>query len=154
MHDIGNSINRHDHALTGATLAFSILSSLGMEPAEVATIITAIGNHDEHASNAVSPLAAAIILADKSDVRHSRVCCQPTDISFDIHDRVNYAVVKSVLDVNKEDNLLSLRLTVDTAVCSVMDYFEIFLNRMLLCRDAAQFFKMRFALFINDTRML
>lgn len=154
MHDIGNAVNRADHALTGATLSFSILSSLDMPPEEVAAIVTAIGNHDERAANAVTPLSAALILADKSDVRRSRVRCKPTDINFDIHDRVNYAVVDSALTVNTHRKTLTLRLTIDTAICPVMDYFEIFLTRMLLCRDAAQFFELQFELIINDTRML
>ena len=154
MHDIGNAVNRADHALTGATLAFQILTSLGMPPVDVAAVVTAIGNHDERAANAVSPIAAALIIADKSDVRRSRVRCKPTDINFDIHDRVNYAVVDSALTVNKDQQTLTLRLTIDTEICPVMDYFEIFLTRMLLCRDAAQFFKLQFELIINDTRML
>ncbi len=154
MHDIGNAVNRADHALTGATLSFSILSSLNMPPEEVAAVVTAIGNHDEHAANAVTPLSAALILADKSDVRRSRVRCKPTDINFDIHDRVNYAVVDSSLTVNDDRTTITLRLTIDTEICPVMDYFEIFLTRMLLCRDAAQFFKLQFELIINDTRML
>ena len=154
MHDIGNAVNRSDHALTGGTLAFQILSSLGMDAKEIAQIVTAIGNHDERAANAVTPISAALILADKSDVRRSRVRCLPTDPSFDIHDRVNYAVIIRHLDVDKAQETLSLHLTVDTTICSVMDYFEIFLNRMLLCRDAARFLGMRFTLIINDTRML
>lgn len=154
MHDIGNAVNRADHALTGGTLAFSILSSLGMPAKDIAAVVTAIGNHDEHAANAVTPLSAALILADKSDVRRSRVRCKPSDINFDIHDRVNYAVVDSALNVNKAQQTLTLRLTIDTAICPVMDYFEIFLTRMLLCRDAAQFFGLQFELIINDTRML
>lgn len=154
MHDIGNAVNRVDHALTGATLAFSILSGLCMEPAEIAAVITAIGNHDEHAANAVSPIAAALLLSDKSDVRRSRVRCSPDDISFDIHDRVNYAAVDSDLLIDREREVITLKLTIDTAICPVMDYFEIFLTRMILCRDAAAFLKLQFELIINDTRML
>lgn len=154
MHDIGNAINRQNHALTGATLSFSILSSLQMEPSEIAAIITAIGNHDEHAANAVSPLSAALLLADKSDVRRSRVRCKPEDISFDIHDRVNYAVVDSNLIIDKEQGVITLKLTIDTAICPVMDYFEIFLTRMILCRNAAAYLQQQFELIINDTRML
>ena len=154
MHDIGNAVNRADHALTGATLAFSILTGLGMSPEEVTTVVTAIGNHDERAANAVTPISAALIIADKSDVRRSRVRCLPTDISFDIHDRVNYAVVNSKLDVDKDKALISLNLIIDTDICPVMDYFEIFLTRMLLCRDAAKFLSMQFELIINNTRML
>lgn len=154
MHDIGNAVNRADHALTGATLAFSILSGLGMSPKDVTAVVTAIGNHDERAANAVTPISAALIIADKSDVRRSRVRCLPTDISFDIHDRVNYAVVSSRLDVDKENRLISLNLIIDTEICPVMDYFEIFLTRMLLCRDAAKFLELQFELIINNTRML
>ncbi len=154
IHDIGNAVNRQNHALTGATLAHQLLTSLGMAPAEVAAIITAIGNHDEHAANAVSPLSAALLLADKSDVRRSRVRCKPSDISFDIHDRVNYAVVESNLLLDKDAAVITLKLTIDTTICPVMDYFEIFLTRMILCRDAAAFLKQQFELIINDTRML
>lgn len=154
MHDIGNAVNRQNHALTGATMAFSLLTSLGMAPVEIATIIGAIGNHDEHAANAVSPLSAALLLADKSDVRRSRVRCNPSDISFDIHDRVNYAVVESNLIIDKEREVITLKLTIDTAICPVMDYFEIFLTRMILCREAAAYLKLQFELIINDTRML
>ncbi len=154
IHDIGNAVNRQNHALTGATLAHQLLTSLGMPPAEVAAIITAIGNHDEHAANAVSPLSAALLLADKSDVRRSRVRCKPSDISFDIHDRVNYAVVESNLLLDKDAAVITLKLTIDTTICPVMDYFEIFLTRMILCRDAAAFLGQQFELIINDTRML
>ena len=154
MHDIGNAVNRTDHAMSGATLSFTILSGLGMPPEEIAQVITAIGNHDEHAANPVSPLTAALILADKADVRRSRVRCKPTDINFDIHDRVNYAAVDSSLTVNQERTAIVLNLTIDTEICPVMDYFEIFLTRMLLCRDASKFFKLRFELIINGTRML
>ncbi len=154
MHDIGNAVNRSNHALTGATLAFQILSGLQADPRETAAIVTAIGNHDERAANAVTPISAALIIADKSDVRRSRVRCKPTDADFDIHDRVNYAVVENHLNVDAAQQTLSLELTVDTDICPVMDYFEIFLTRMLLCRDAAQFLGLRFALSINDTRML
>ncbi|MBR5134829.1 MAG: HD domain-containing protein [Clostridia bacterium] len=154
MHDIGNAVNRVDHALTGATMAFSILSSLDADPAETAAIVTAIGNHDEHAANAVSPLSAALIIADKSDVRRSRVRCKPDDINFDIHDRVNYAVVDSDLYIDKDQQTITLKLTIDTAICPVMDYFEIFLTRMVLCRKAANHLGQHFELIINDTKML
>lgn len=154
IHDIGNAVNRASHALTGATLAFSILTGLGMPPDEIAAVITAVGNHDETAANAVTPLAAALILADKSDVRRSRVRCKPTDVSFDIHDRVNYAVVDSRLTVDPRDKTAVLWLKIDTDICPVMDYFEIFLTRMILCRSAAAYLGLRFELIINDTRML
>ncbi len=154
MHDIGNAVNRADHALTGATLAHQILLSEGAAPEDIAAIVTAIGNHDEKAANAVTPLSAALILADKSDVRRSRVRCRPEDIDFDIHDRVNYAVVGSELIVDPEAKIVILKLTIDTAICPVMDYFEIFLTRMILCRSAAKYLELSFELIINDTRML
>ncbi len=154
MHDIGNAVNRSNHALTGATLAHSILSSLPMPLEDTVAIVTAIGNHDESTANAVTPITAALILADKSDVRRSRVYCKPTDPSFDIHDRVNYAVVDSALTVDSDEKAIVLELTIDTSICPVMDYFEIFLSRMVLCRKAAAFLGTRFELVINHTRML
>ncbi len=154
MHDIGNAANRADHALTGATMAHCILHSMDMLPEETAAIVTAIGNHDERSANAVSPLAAALIIADKSDVRRSRVRCKPGDPTFDIHDRVNYAVTKSDLHVEADTKTLTLTLLIDTAICPVMDYFEIFLTRMVLCRKAADYFGLNFRLIINDTQML
>jgi len=154
MHDIGNAVNRADHALTGATLAHQILMSMGADVSETAAIINAIGNHDERSANAVSPLSAALILADKSDVRRSRVRCSPNDITFDIHDRVNYAVTDSSLTVDPDKQIIELKLIIDTDICPVMDYFEIFLTRMLLCRKAADYFNLKFMLTINDTRML
>ncbi len=154
MHDIGNAVNRVDHALTGATLAHQILSSMEMPVEDITAIVTAIGNHDERSANAVSPLSAALIIADKSDVRRSRVRCAPGDISFDIHDRVNYAVTDSELTVDPEGGTIVLRLLIDTDICPVMDYFEIFLTRMILCRKAADYFGLKFMLIINETRML
>lgn len=154
MHDIGNAVNRKDHAFTGATLAHQILSAMGMDPQEIAAVITAIGNHDETSANAVSPLSAALIIADKSDVRRSRVRCKPEDIDFDIHDRVNYAVTESTLTVHTDKRSVELTLIIDTSICAVMDYFTIFLSRMILCRDAANYFGLTFELVINETRML
>jgi len=154
MHDIGNAVNRANHAMSGATLAFQILCEAGMPNEETTNIINAIGNHDDSTANAVSPLSAAIILADKSDVRRSRVQCRPQDPDFDIHDRVNYAVIESSLTVDSEQTLIRLQLTIDTAICPVMDYFEIFLSRMVLCRRAAAYLGQSFELVINDTRML
>ncbi len=154
MHDIGNAVNRTNHAMSGATLAFQILCEEGMANDETVMVINAIGNHDDGTANAVSPLSAALILADKSDVRRSRVQCRPQDPEFDIHDRVNYAVIDSALIVNNEQKLIRLQLTIDTAICSVMDYFEIFLSRMVLCRRAADYLGQSFELIINDTRML
>lgn len=154
MHDIGNAVNRTDLALSGAALAFSILKGLGMEPRETAAVITAIGNHDEKTANAVTPLSAALILADKSDVRRSRVRTSLEAKNFDIHDRVNYAVVDSSMTVHREEGLITLALRIDTSITAVMDYFEIFLSRMTLCRDAAAFLGLSFELVINETRML
>ena len=153
MHDIGNVVNRHDHAISGATMAFRILDKMGMEPNEVAQVIAAIGNHDEHTAYPVNALAAALILADKSDVRRSRV--RNRDIpSFDIHDRVNYSVEQSSLKTDVPNRTFTLVLTVDTKVSPVADYFEIFLERMMLCRRAAQFFGYRFGLKINGTQLM
>ena len=153
MHDIGNVVNRVDHAQSGAVMAFRILDKLGMDPSDVAVVITAIGNHDEHTAHPVNAVAAALILADKTDVRRSRVRNRDT-ISFDIHDRVNYAVERSDLALDTATRTLTLDLTIDTEICSVMDYFEIFLSRMLLCRKAAEFFSLKFRLFINGSKVL
>ena len=153
MHDIGNVINRSDHAQSGAVMAFRILDNMGMPPAEVATVITAIGNHDEHTAFPVNAVAAALILADKPDVRRSRVRNQDF-INFDIHDRVNYAVEHSDVVLDTQAGTITLTLTINTQVCAVMDYFEIFLQRMLLCRKAAEFFKLSFRLEINGQILL
>ena len=153
MHDIGNVINRSDHAQSGAVMAFRILDKLGMAPEDVAVVITAIGNHDEHTAFPVNAVAAALILADKTDVRRSRVRNRDT-ISFDIHDRVNYAVTESDLLLDREAGHLTLSLTIDTEICAVMDYFEIFLSRMLLCRKAAEFFSLKFRMVINGSVVL
>lgn len=153
LHDIGNIINRIDHAQSGAVMAFRILDKMNADPSDIATIITAIGNHDESTAFAVNPVAAALILADKSDVRRTRV--RNTDVStFDIHDRVNYSVEKSNLSINDEKTKIELSLTIDTTVCSVMDYFEIFLNRMILCRKASEKLNLKFTLVINEQQLL
>lgn len=149
LHDIGNIVNRHDHCQSGAVMAFSLLRDRGFDAHDIADIMTAIGNHDEGAGTPVSAIAAALILADKSDVRRSRV--RNTDqISFDIHDRVNYSVEKSTLSINEEKTLLTLALSIDTSIGSVSDYFEIFLERMLLCRRAAEYLGLGFRLTINE----
>ena len=153
MHDIGNVINRVDHAQSGAVMAFRILDKMGMPPADVAAVITAIGHHDDPTAFPVNPVAAALILADKTDVRRSRVRNQDT-INFDIHDRVNYAVEKSDLTLDSQAKTLTLSITIDTEICAVMDYFEIFLSRMLLCRKAAEFFSLKFQLVINGSKVL
>lgn len=151
LHDIGNVINRIDHAQSGAVMAFRLLDKMGMAPEEIATVITAIGNHDEGTAFPVNAVAAALILADKTDVRANRV--RNKDIAtFDIHDRVNYSAKQS--DVTLSGNEILLTLTIDTTTCAVMDYFEIFLTRMLLCRKAAEKLGLRFALIINGQRMM
>lgn len=153
MHDIGNLVNRNDHAQTGAVMAFRILGNMGMDPADVAQVITAIGHHDDATAFPVNAIAAALLLADKTDVRRSRVRNRDT-ITFDIHDRVNYAVERSDLDLHPESKTVTLTLTINTEVCAVMDYFEIFLGRMLLCRKAAEFFGLTFRLDINGQTLL
>lgn len=153
LHDIGNLVNRKEHSQSGAVMAWCILSGMNCDPGEMATIVTAIGNHDEGTGVPVNPVAAALILADKADVRWTRVRNQ--DISnFDIHDRVNYSVKKSVLKINEEKTLVKLKLTVDTKFGSVMDYFEIFMNRMLLCRKAAETLGLQFKLIINEQQLI
>ncbi len=153
LHDIGNLVNRVDHSQSGALMAFRILDHLAMPPEDVAAIATAIGNHDEGTGVPVNAISAALILADKSDVRFSRVRNQ--DVStFDIHDRVNFSVKESALDTDMTARTVTLRLTIDTAYSSVMDYFEIFLGRMLLCRKAAERLGLSFCLTINGQHIL
>ncbi|MDH7479178.1 MAG: HD domain-containing protein [Syntrophomonadaceae bacterium] len=153
LHDIGNVINRVGHSQSGAILALSILQRLGMPLDETAIIMGAIGNHDESSGTPVNAIAAALILADKSDVHRLRVR-NPDVATFDIHDRVNYAVEESHLVVDGRQRSVTMELTIDIKICPVMEYFEIFLTRMLLCRRAAEFLEARFGLLINDTRML
>ena len=153
MHDIGNVVNRHDHALSGATMAFRILDKMGMEPPDVAAVITAIGHHDDSTAYPVNAIAAALILADKTDVRRSRVRNKEHQ-SFDIHDRVNYSVTKAELKINENKTLIKLKLHIDTRYGSVMDYFEIFLNRMVLCRKAADTLGLQFKLIINEQQLI
>ncbi len=153
LHDIGNVVNRVAHERTGALLAFSLLKDMGADPDDIATVITAIGNHDETTAFPVNDVAAALIIADKTDVRRTRVRNKET-IELDIHDRVNYAVEKSGLSVNAGDREILLRLTIDTKISAISDYFEIFLSRMLLCRRAAEKLGMAFGLVINDQRLM
>jgi len=148
LHDIGNVVNRVDHSQSGAVMAFRLLDKMNFPPEEIAAIVTAIGNHDEGTGVPVNAVAAALIIADKSDVRRSRVR-RKEDIESDIHDRVNYSVTEATLTVAPEEKTITLSLTVDTAVSSVMDYFEIFMKRMLLCRKAAQMLGLSFRLKIN-----
>ena len=152
IHDIGNIVNRDDHAQSGAVMAFRILDNLDCDPEDIATIITAIGNHDEKTAFPVNPVAAALILADKTDVRYTRV--RNKDIAtFDIHDRVNYSVKESQVIIEK-GKFIELQLKIDTEVCPLMEYFEIFLDRMLLCRKAAEKLGEKFVLVINNQRMM
>jgi len=153
LHDIGNLINRVEHSQSGAVMAFRLLDKMGMEPESIASVVTAIGNHDEGTGTPVNAIAAALFLADKSDVRRSRVRnIKPTE--FDIHDRVNYSVTSSRLTINEEKTEIALNLSIDTQYSSVMEYFEIFLERMLLCRKAADKLGLRFTLTINDQVLL
>jgi putative nucleotidyltransferase with HDIG domain len=153
LHDIGNAVNREDHAHSGAILAYGMLTKMGMPYEEAAEIMLAIGNHDEKTGTAVSGISSALILADKSDVHRSRV--RNKDIAtFDIHDRVNYAVESSRISVSKTNRTAELILDIDTAICPVMDYFEIFLLRMTMNRRAAAFLGLNFQLVINGTRLL
>jgi metal-dependent HD superfamily phosphatase/phosphodiesterase len=153
LHDIGNSVNRVDHAHYGAILAYQLLTKIGMGIKEAAEIMLAIGHHDEGSGGAVSTISAALILADKSDVHRTRV--RNNDIAtFDIHDRVNYAVDSSKIYVDKEKKIAVLELHIDTDICPVMDYFEIFLVRMTMNRRAAEFLGLKFQLIINGTHLL
>ena len=152
LHDMGNAVNREQHAQTGAVMAMQILSGLGMPDLEIVRVIGAIGNHHENDGAAISPVAAAVILADKSDVHRTRVR-NPEMIKFDIHDRVNYAVQKSFLNVDESKKEITLELTIDTAISQVMEYFEIFMTRMLASRKAANFLGTSFGLKVNGNRL-
>ena len=153
LHDIGNIVNRIDHAQSGAVMAFRLLDKLGFDPEDIATIVSAIGNHDESTAYPVNPVAAALILSDKTDVRRTRVRNHDT-ATFDIHDRVNYAVEKARTTMSEDKKSIILSLTIDTSISAVMDYFEIFLTRMMLCRKAAEKLGLRFRLVINGTDVL
>ena len=153
LHDIGNLVNRVEHSQSGAVMAFRLLDKMGFPAEEICTVVSAIGNHDEGTGVPVNPVAAALILADKSDVRRSRV--RVSDIKdFDIHDRVNYSVTKSELKINEKKTNVKLKLTVDTHFSPVINYFEIFMNRMILCRKAAEALDLDFKLIINEQIML
>ena len=153
LHDIGNLVNRVDHSQSGAVMAFRILDNLHMPAEEICDIVAAIGNHDEGTGRPISTMAAALILADKSDVRRSRVR-NNDPATFDIHDRVNYSVKKAELKINENHTLIKLKLSVDTRYGSVMDYFEIFMNRMVLCRKAAERLGLQFKLMINEQQLI
>lgn len=150
MHDIGNVINRIDHPISGANIAFTILNEMGMDALEIAPVLGAIGNHEETVGTPISAMGAALIIADKSDVHRSRV--QNTLMeTFDIHDRVNYAVVKSRVEMETDKRTIELRLEIDTQFATVMEYFEIFLSRMVMCRRSADLLGYRFTLSVNGT---
>ena len=153
LHDIGNLVNRIEHAQSSAVMAFRILHGLNMDPKEISTVVTAIGNHDEGTGSPVSEVSAALILADKSDVRRSRVRNRDK-ATFDIHDRVNYSVQKSELTISDDKKFITLNLTVDTETGSIMDYFEIFMQRMILCRKAAERLNLKFKLIINGQPLI
>lgn len=153
LHDIGNCVNRVDHAHSGAIIAYNILKEMGMDIQERTEIMMAIGNHDENTGTAISDISAALILADKSDVHRTRV--RNTNVStFDIHDRVNYAVTDAKLNLDSEKRIISLKLTIDTNICPVLDYFEIFMQRTMMSKYAAKFLNIWFELIINDTKLL
>jgi len=153
LHDIGNSVNRVDHAHSGAILAYNILKEMGMDIKDRTEIMSAIGNHDENTGTAISDISAALILADKSDVHRDRVV--NTNLSkFDIHDRVNYAVTEANLEIDNVDRKVMLKLNIDTEICPVLDYFEIFMDRTMMSKYAAKYLNIWFELIINDTRLL
>ena len=153
LHDIGNLVNRVDHSQSGAVMAFRILDNLGMPADEIATIVTAIGNHDEGTGVPVNPVAAALIIADKSDVRRSRV--RNIDISsFDIHDRVNYSVEESDLSITEDKKRAVLTLKIDSTISAVMDYFRIFIGRMEMSKHAAEALGLEFSLVVNGQELL
>ena len=152
LHDVGNGVNREQHAQTGAVMAMQLLDRMGMPDLEIVRVIGAIGNHHENDGDPVSAVAAALIMADKSDVHRTRVR-NPDMIKFDIHDRVNYAVEKSFLNVNEAEKQITLEITIDTGISQVMEYFEIFMTRMLASRTAAKFLGTTFGLMVNGNRL-
>ena len=153
LHDIGNCVNRVDHAHTGAILAYQILKSMGMDSEKRTEIMMAIGNHDEQTGTAVSDISAALILADKSDVHRSRVVNKNIS-TFDKHDKVNYAVTNAEFKISKEERKATLNLTIDTKISPVLDYFEIFMERTMMSKHAAKYLGIWFELIINDTKLL
>lgn len=152
-HDIGNVVGRDQHWTSGACIMAGILHELRMDPDEIAIVMGAIGNHEESVGHPVNRVSAAVILADKSDVHKTRVR-QKEIVAFDIHDRVNYAVQRSFLNVDSHSHTITLQLEIDTSICPVMEYFEIFLSRMMICRKAADFLGCRFKLIINGATLL
>ena len=153
LHDIGNCVNRTDHAHSGAIIAYNILKDMGMPVEERTEIMMAIGNHDERTGTAVSEISAALILADKSDVHRDRVVNKNLS-TFDIHDRVNYAVTNAELEIDEKERKIILNLTIDTNICPVLDYFEIFMDRTMMSKYAAKYLNIWFELVINETKLL
>ena len=153
LHDIGNSINRVDHAHSGALLAYNILKDMGMPTEELTEVVMAIGNHDEKTGSAISDISSALILADKSDVHRDRVINEEPS-TFDVHDRVNYAVTDTNLIIDEKERKIILDLTIDTKICPVLKYFEIFMERTMMSKSAAKFLNVWFELIINDTKLL
>ena len=153
MHDIGNCVNRINHAQSGACMAFTLLRDMGMEPENIATVISAIGNHDESTASTIDPITAAIILADKGDIRKSRVR-HISSTAFDIHDRVNFAAKNAEFILDVENKTISFRIDIDEEMSSPVEYFEIFLERMLLCKKAAAVLDLKFKLLINGAKMI
>lgn len=153
LHDIGNVINRQDHGQSAALIAMDILRKMGLTPDEIAIIVSAVGNHEEEIGDPVNPVAAALIIADKSDVHKTRVR-NPNMIALDIHDRVNYAVDRSFLNVDKEQKIITLSLNIDTKISQVIEYFEIFMSRMNMCKRAAKFLNCKFELIINERKLV
>lgn len=153
VHDIGNVVNRQSHGQSSGLISMHILRYIGFTPDEVALIVSAVGNHEENIGEPVNPVAAALMLADKSDVHKTRVRNNNVG-SFDIHDRVNYAVDRSFLDVNKKKKTISLHLNIDTKISQVIEYFEIFMDRMAMCREAAKYLNCKFELIINERKLL
>ena len=153
MHDIGNCVNRVDHAHSGAILAYDILKDMGMPVDERTEIMMAIGNHDENTGSAISDISAALILADKSDVHRDRVVNKNLS-TFDIHDRVNYAVTNANLELDEKERKIILKLAIDTKICPVLDYFEIFMDRTMMSKYAAKYLNIWFELIINETKLL
>lgn len=153
LHDIGNVISRVDHGISSSNITIMVLRDLNLDPNEITEVVGAVGNHEEEIGDPVSAVAAALILADKSDVHRSRVR-NPNMVMFDIHDRVNYAAEKSFLRVDAEKRTITLELTIDTSISQVMEYFEIFLSRMVISRRAAKFLECNFSLVINENKLL
>lgn len=153
LHDIGNVVSREDHGVSSAFITQDILKNLNMPLDEIALVIGAIGNHEAEHYGVVSDICAALIIADKSDVHRSRVR-NPDTLSFDIHDRVNYAAQRSFLKVDEKNKTIALKIQIDTNISQVMEYFEIFLSRMIMCRRSAEFLDCQFSLIINNVKLL